>query len=128
MPTLIFLNFLGDGMYNLTPPSNDRQRTDWTPEMDQYFIELMLDQVGRGNKVANAFSKQAWTEMLALFNAKFGPQHGKRVLRHRHKKLWKYYTDITILLKQEGFSWDETRQMVTADDNVWDAYVKVVQR
>ncbi|PON85084.1 Myb/SANT-like domain containing protein [Trema orientale] len=115
---------IGDGIYSIAPSSNDRQRTDWTPEMDQYFIELMLDQVGRGNKVANAFNKQAWTDMLALFNAKFGPQHGKRVLRHRHKKLWKYYTDITALLKQEGFSWDEAQQTVAADDNVWDAYTK----
>ncbi|KAF4359328.1 hypothetical protein CsatB_020170 [Cannabis sativa] len=115
---------IGDGIYNLMPFSNDRPRTDWTLEMDQYFIELMLDQVGRGNKVGNAFNKLAWTDMIGSFNAKFGPQHGKRVLRHRHKKLWKYYTDIKILLQQEGFSWDETQQIVAADDNVWDAYTK----
>lgn len=93
--------------------------------MDQYFIELMLDQVGRGNKTSNTFNKQAWTDMLALFNAKFGPQHGKRVLRHRYKKLWKYYSDIMNLLQQNGFCWDEVQQMVVAADDIWDAYVKV---
>lgn len=115
---------MGDGMGSLVPSSNERARTDWTPAMDQFFIELMLDQVGRGNKTENTFNKQAWTDMLALFNTKFGPQHGKRVLRHRYKKLWKYYSDITIFLKQNGFSWDETQQMVAADDDVWDAYIK----
>lgn len=109
----------------LAPSSNERTRTDWTPAMDQFFIELMLDQVGRGNKSDNTFNKQAWTDMLVSFNGKFGPQHGKRVLRHRYKKLWKYYSDITLLLKQNGFSWDETQQMIAADDDVWDAYVKV---
>ncbi|XP_022976982.1 L10-interacting MYB domain-containing protein isoform X1 [Cucurbita maxima] len=112
----------GDAIGCVAPP--DRPRTDWTPEMDQYFIELMLDQVGRGNKVSNTFNKQAWTDMLALFNAKFGPQHGKRVLRHRFKKLWKYYCDIMNLLQQNGFCWDEVQQMVVADDDIWDAYVK----
>ena len=106
--------------------NNERSRTEWNADMDQYFIELMLDQVGRGNKVVNTFDKQAWTDMLALFNAKFGPQHGKRVLRHtRYKKLWKYYSDVTVILKQNGFSWDETQLMVTADNDVSDAYIKV---
>jgi hypothetical protein len=116
---------VGDGIGSLAPASNERSRTDWTPAMDQVFIELMLDQVERGNRTDNTFNKQAWTDMLASFNARFGPQHGKRVLRHRYKKLWKYYSDITFFLKQNGFSWDETQQMIAADDDVWDAYIKV---
>lgn len=115
---------MGDGIGSLAPASNERSRTDWTPAMDQVFIELMLDQVERGNRTDNTFNKQAWTDMLASFNARFGPQHGKRVLRHRYKKLWKYYSDITFFLKQNGFSWDETQQMIAADDDVWDAYIK----
>lgn len=112
-------------MSSLGPLSNERSRTEWTVAMDQYFIELLLDQVGKGNKTDNTFSKQAWTDMLVLFNAKFGAQHGKRVLRHRYKKLWKYFSDVKVLLKQDGFSWDETQQMLAANDAVWDAYIKV---
>lgn len=93
--------------------------------MDQYFIELMLNQQGGGNKPDNTFSKQAWTNMLTLFNSKFGQQHSKRVLRHRYKKLWKYYIDVTSLLKQNGFSWDDSQQMVVGGDDVWEAYIKV---
>ncbi|KAF8400481.1 hypothetical protein HHK36_013779 [Tetracentron sinense] len=114
----------GDGMGSLAITSIEHSRTDWTPPMDRYFIDLMLDQLHRGNKTDHTFNKQAWTDMLAFFNARFGSQHGKRVLRHRYKKLWKYYNDVMILLDQSGFSWDETQQMVTADDDVWDAYIK----
>lgn len=121
----IFSQFVGDGMGSIAPLNNERSRTDWTAAMDQFFIDLMLDQLGKGNKIGNTFNKQAWTDMLALFNAKFGPQHGKRVLRHRYKKLWKYYSDVTILLKQIGFSWDDEREMILADDDVWDVYIKV---
>ncbi|XVF89419.1 hypothetical protein PTKIN_Ptkin19aG0129000 [Pterospermum kingtungense] len=115
---------MGDAMGSLSSTNNERPRTEWNTDMDQFFIELMLDQVGRGNKVDNTFNKQAWKEMLALFSAKFGPQHGKRVLRHRYKKLWKYYSDVTVILKQNGFSWDETQLMVIANDDVWDDYIK----
>ncbi|GAV80076.1 Myb_DNA-bind_3 domain-containing protein [Cephalotus follicularis] len=115
---------IGDGLSNLVPSSNERPKTEWTPAMDQYFIELLLDQLGRGNRISNTFNKQAWTDMLFFFNAKFGPQHGKRVLRHRYKKLSKYCNDVGVILKQIGFYWDDAQQMIAANDNVWDDYVK----
>ncbi|CAG7907160.1 unnamed protein product [Brassica rapa] len=104
--------------------SKETSKTEWTPVMDQYFISLMLDQIGRGNKTGNAFSKQAWTDMLALFNARFSGQYGKRVLRHRYNKLSKYHKDMGAILKQDGFSWDETSQMIAADDVFWNSYIK----
>ncbi|KAK6137121.1 hypothetical protein DH2020_029130 [Rehmannia glutinosa] len=115
------VNF-GDNNNSLAPSSSSR--TEWTAEMDQYFMELMLKQQERGNKLDNTFTKQAWTDMLALFNAKFNSEYNKRVLRHRYKKLWKYYSDLMILVKQKGFRWDEKQEMVVADDDVWDAYIK----
>ncbi|KAL2236900.1 L10-interacting MYB domain-containing protein isoform X1 [Sesamum indicum] len=113
---------LGERNSNLA--SSTSSRTDWTPDMDQYFIELMLKQQERGNKLDSTFTKQAWTEMLALFNAKFSSEYNKRVLRHRYKKLWKYYCDLMTLVKQKGFVWDEKQEMVVAHNNVWDAYMK----
>ncbi|XP_022636618.1 uncharacterized protein LOC106760000 isoform X2 [Vigna radiata var. radiata] len=114
---------LVDGTGTVAVPSSDRTRTDWTASMDQFFIELMVDQLSRGNRVDNGFNKKAWTDMLAIFNTKFGCQHGRRVLKNRFKKLLKYYRDITNLVKQ-GFSWNEQQQMLLADDDIWDSYVK----
>ncbi|KAL8521813.1 hypothetical protein ACS0TY_012106 [Phlomoides rotata] len=115
------LNF-GDCNNSLAPSSSSR--TEWTADMDEYFMELMLKQQERGNKLGNTFTKQAWTDMLALFNAKFGSGYNKRVLRHRYRKLCKYYSDIKALTNQKGFCWDEKWEMVVADDDVWDAYIK----
>ncbi|XP_048436092.1 L10-interacting MYB domain-containing protein [Pyrus x bretschneideri] len=104
----------------------DRLRTVWTPEMDRYFIDLMLEQVGRGNKFDDhLFSKRAWKHMTSLFNTKFNFPYEKDVLKNRHKTLRNLYKAVKILLHQRGFSWDETRQMVTADNNAWDGYIKV---
>uniref|UniRef100_A0A5B7B8U3 Myb/SANT-like domain-containing protein n=1 Tax=Davidia involucrata TaxID=16924 RepID=A0A5B7B8U3_DAVIN len=106
--------------------SSDRMRTIWTPEMDRYFIDLMLEQVSKGNRIDDhLFSKRAWKHMRSLFNAKFKFQYEKDVLKNRHKTLRNLYKAIRNLLDQKGFSWDETRQMVTADNKVWDDYIKV---
>lgn len=120
-----FLNFIGYGMGSLAPASNEHPRRDWTLVMDQYFIELMLDQLGKGNKISNSFTEQAWNVMVTLFNSKFCTQHGKRFLKRRYKKLEKYYSDLKTLLEQNGFSWDDRQQMVAANDDVWDNYIKV---
>ncbi|XP_043695598.1 uncharacterized protein LOC122646171 isoform X2 [Telopea speciosissima] len=113
-----------EGIDDQDPPSNDRSKTNWTPPMDRYFIELMMNQVNRGYKVGNAFRKEAWAQMLALFNVKFGLELDKEALRNRYRKLRMQYNALKTLLDHGGFRWDETRQMVTADDNVWDDYLK----
>lgn len=63
--------------------------------------------------------------MISMFKAKFASQYDKDVLKSRYTSLWKQFNDIKNLLGQNGFSWDEARQMVVADDYIWDAYIKV---
>ncbi|XP_010278767.1 PREDICTED: L10-interacting MYB domain-containing protein-like isoform X2 [Nelumbo nucifera] len=108
-----------------TMPSGDRPRTKWTSTMDRYFIDIMIEQVHKGNKIRNTFRKKAWEDMVVLFNAKFGSQLDKEILRNRSKKLRLKYNAVKVLLDQNGFHWDETRKMVIADDHVWDDYLKV---
>lgn len=123
--SLIYSDFFGEGMAGQVPTSNDRSRTYWTPTMERYFIDLMLEQLHRGNRMGHTFNKQAWTDMLTMFNAKFGSQYDKDVLKSRYTNLWKQFNDVNNLLHQSGFSWDESRQMVVADDFVWNSYIKV---
>ncbi|PIN24166.1 hypothetical protein CDL12_03116 [Handroanthus impetiginosus] len=105
--------------------SNYRLRTIWTPEMDRYFIDLMLEQVAKENrKDDNLFSKRAWRHMTLMFNAKFNSKYEKEVLKNRYKMLRNLYRALKNLLEQKGFRWDESRQMVTADDRVWDDYIQ----
>lgn len=112
-------------MSGQNPSTGHCSRTYWTPTMERYFVDLMLEHIHRGNRTGHTFNKQAWIDMLAVFNAKFGSQYDKDVLKSRYTNLWKLFNDIKHLLGQNGFSWDETRQMVVADDYVWDAYIKV---
>ncbi|XP_015570640.2 uncharacterized protein LOC8285537 isoform X2 [Ricinus communis] len=111
-------------MNSQVPPGIDRTRTNWTPVMERYFIDLMLDQMHRGNRMGHTFNKQAWTDMLNMFNAKFGTKYDRDILKSHYTNLWRQYNDVKNLLEQNGFSWDDTQKMVIAEDNVWDAFIK----
>ncbi|XP_027363308.1 uncharacterized protein LOC113870933 isoform X5 [Abrus precatorius] len=111
-------------MESRIPRGSEPSGTSWTPAMESYFIGLLLDQVHRGNRMGYTFNEQAWNEMLALFNANFGSSYGVNLLKSRYTSLWMQFNDIKNLLEQNGFSWDESRQMVIASDHVWDAYIK----
>ena len=64
--------------------------------MDCFFVDLMLEQLHRGNKIGE-------------------------------KKLdLKECTDVTDILNHNDFAWDEIRQTMTAGDDVWEAYIKVL--
>lgn len=97
----------------------ERLRTTWSSEMDRYFIDLMLEQVSQGQVEDHLFSKKAWKHMSSKFNAKFNFQFEKDVLKNRHKTLRNLYRSTKNLLGQPGFSWDEKRNMVIVDDQVW---------
>ncbi|KAI3961670.1 hypothetical protein MKX01_030602 [Papaver californicum] len=105
-----------------TPLSTDHSKTNWTPPMDNFFIEIMIEHVNKGYKIGKTFHREAWLYMLELFNNKFGLQLDKEVLKNRYKKLRTQYNAINVLL-DNGFQWDEARQLVTADDSVWDDYL-----
>lgn len=106
-------------------PLYSRTRTNWQPPMDHFFIDLMLEQVQKGNQIDGVFRKQAWVEMIASFNAKFGFNYDLDILKNRYKTLRRQYNVIKNLLELDGFAWDDARQMVTADDSVWQEYIKV---
>lgn len=93
--------------------------------MDCFLIDLMLEQVHRGNRIGRSFITQAWNDMVKSFNTNFDSNHGNEVLKNRYKHFRKQYTDVRILLQHSGFSWDEGREMVIAEDHVWDDYIKV---
>ena len=56
--TVIF-EVVGEEDYQ-SPASNDPLRINWTRQMDRYFIDLMLEQLHRGNKIGRTCNMQVF--------------------------------------------------------------------
>lgn len=106
-------------------PSGLLPMMDWTPQMDRFFIDIMLEQLQEGNTFGQAFSEQAWAHMIISFNERFALQCDRYVLEDRYFWWMKQYSDIYNLLNHNGFVWNESQQLVTAEDDIWEAYGKV---
>ncbi|MED6182476.1 hypothetical protein PIB30_028742 [Stylosanthes scabra] len=107
------------------PTVSSQSKIDWSPTKDQFFVDLMLNQMQEGNKVGRSFKKKAWVDMTESFNEKFGCCCGKAVLKNRLVVLRRHYCSINVLLSKEGFSWDKAQQKVVADDRVWENCIRV---
>lgn len=102
-----------------------QSRAKWTTPLTQILVDLMVDEVHKGNKKNYSFGKKAWKSITDEFYKKTGLKWDKEQLKNRYAVLRKQYTIAKLLLEQSDFKWDETTGTITATDEVWDRIIKV---
>ncbi|KAK4774766.1 hypothetical protein SAY86_009701 [Trapa natans] len=89
--------------------------------MDRHFICQMLELV---YGIGHIPDSSIWSRIVPLFNEKFAVGINISTLEERYTFLVKQNDEISSLLTRDGFSWDEIQQSVTAEDHIWEAYIK----
>ncbi|XVE93827.1 hypothetical protein REPUB_Repub01dG0228300 [Reevesia pubescens] len=102
-----------------------RAKAEWTPSRDAYLVELFIEQHNCGRTAYNEFKNEVIRSVTRDFNKKFGMNLEENQIKNRYNVMKKDYGVVKTLLSHNGFGWDETRQMVAADDKVWDNYIAV---
>ncbi|KAJ9132710.1 hypothetical protein P3X46_033548 [Hevea brasiliensis] len=102
-----------------------RPKAEWTPSRDAYLVELFIDQHNCGRTAYNEFKNEVIRSVTHDFNKKFGMNLEENQIKNRYNVMKKEYGVVKTLLSHTGFGWDETRQMVVADDKVWDSYIAI---
>lgn len=100
-------------------------RARWTNGLTKIFVDLLVDQVQRGNRLNNSFSKKAWQIMCDDFYRKTSLRWDKEQLKNRYAVLRRQYAIVNSLLDQSKFSLDESTGVITANDEEWAKCIKV---
>ncbi|KAK4562307.1 hypothetical protein RGQ29_004973 [Quercus rubra] len=102
-----------------------RPKAEWTPSRDAYLVELFIEQHNLGRTAYNEYKNEVIRSVTRDFNKKFVMNLEENQIKNRYNVMKKDYGVVKALLSNTGFGWDETRQMVVADDKVWDSYIMV---
>ncbi|KAK4285694.1 hypothetical protein QN277_002357 [Acacia crassicarpa] len=97
----------------------------WTPEMDESFIEALLEEMMNGNRPDGTFSTFAYGNMVQTLNNRFGSHITKQHLKNRKKTLSQRFAELYDLFNGlSGFSWSPLTKLFEADNQVWDDLIK----
>ncbi|CBI37896.3 hypothetical protein VitviT2T_003102 [Vitis vinifera] len=102
-----------------------RPKAEWTPSRDAYLVELFIEQHNCGRTAYNEFKVEVYKSVTNDFNRKFGMNLEENQIKNRYNVMKKDYGIVKTLLSHPGFAWDDIRQMVVADDKIWDSYIAV---
>ena len=90
--------------------------------MKLFLINLLKEHDVPGFRTQNAWSKEAWTNIVCRLNAKFGTSFSLNQVKQKEQDLKKDYRSVKDLLAESGFGWDKERMMVDAPASVWASF------
>ncbi|THU77599.1 hypothetical protein K435DRAFT_877641 [Dendrothele bispora CBS 962.96] len=106
----------------ITTPAPPTASAHWTAEAEALLIEHLIEAKQKGLMSENNFTSKVYTSAASYLGSK-----GYRFTKHQVKARWtRFKKDFKIVAKLRtlsGFGCDNARNMVTATDQVWDAYL-----
>ncbi|KAF5361456.1 hypothetical protein D9758_006189 [Tetrapyrgos nigripes] len=101
------------------PPST----AHWTPKAEALLIEHLVEVKAKGQMSKNNFKPSVYQSAAAYLCEK-GYNFTKTQVKGRWTRFKKDFKIVWRLRTLSRFGWDNVRNMVTATDQVWDAYIK----
>lgn len=98
-------------------------RKSWVSSHDECLLELLIEQQKCGKTTCNLFKYEVYKTVTQKLNQKFGTNVDENQIKLRYNAMKKDHSVIKTLLGQPGFHWDGKKQMVVADDKVWENYI-----
>lgn len=86
---------------------------------------FLAEQKKLGRFSNNGFKKEMWKKCLNELNKWFDVSLTLTQLKSYIVDLQKRYRIVKAIREQSGFGWDDLLHMCTADDEVWNHYIKV---
>ncbi|XP_052489415.1 uncharacterized protein At2g29880-like [Gossypium raimondii] len=115
---------------NVSSQASRGSKKKWVPEEDAALVSCMVDLHNVGTFNADTEFKAGYLNELermlqkVLPNAMLKAKHNIESRIRLLKREWSIVYDMLNGQNNSGFGWDEHRQLVVAEDAVWESYVK----
>lgn len=97
---------------------------EWTEDREKYFLEMLVERVGRDLNGSPVFKGNDWIEMDEQIFLKFALRYGPYKLKGKYHRLRSVHTKFGELINNSGVTWDALSGKVSASDTVWDDFCK----
>ena len=97
----------------------------WRDNIAKIFIDIMVNEVNRGNMDSGTFSTTTWRRMSLKVNSQGEKIFNLKQLKQKFNRLRATLREFFDLLKHTGFGWDVETNMVHALEETWQNYIQV---
>ena len=100
---------------------------NWIEHMDAAFIDAMVQQQEKGNRLHGNFTSQAYANMVEELNKKLNMNLTKSHLKNHLKTLksgFSQWYDMFNEISLSEFGWNVDTQLIEAYEQVWDNLLK----
>lgn len=103
--------------------SDNSQRAKWNLERQEVLLDELIIQANLGKRADNSFKADAWEGAKMGLNQVCSTRFTTDQIKTMWNTLRPKFTLVKQLRAQSGFGWDPVKQVVEADDSVWEAYL-----
>ncbi|XP_034710795.1 L10-interacting MYB domain-containing protein-like [Vitis riparia] len=96
----------------------------WSSNIEKIFIDIMLNEVNKGNMDSGTFSTKTWRRILLEVNCQGKRNFKLKHLKKKFNRLRAMHREFSDLLKHTGFGWDVETNMVNALEETWQNYIQ----
>ncbi|XLS94954.1 hypothetical protein HN51_070962 [Arachis hypogaea] len=109
--------------------ATSRDTLRWTDEMDTTFIDALIEECRKGNRVDGIFTTMAYDNILLLLRSMYGNHIRKENLKNRLKTLKDHFgVCYDNFHGHSGFFWNPITKMFEAEAEVWEELIKTGQQ
>lgn len=99
----------------------------WSFKNETIFINLMEDEVAKGNRPTTTFTKTSWTYIKEQLYVKTGYAYSHEQLKNKYNSLRHRYKEFKKLLSDiNGKGWDPVLGTITLGEAQWTNLIKVL--
>ena len=97
----------------------------WAPQLEKLFIDIMLEEINKGNMANRQFRSDTWKKMLATLNELGKRSFTMTQFKGKFNRMRLLHHEFSTLINQTGFGWDVETNIVHALEESWQNYCRV---